>query len=527
MQKKIEELLEEIKKVKKASSIIKDNFKRNKIFNHYVSSYSIKNNINNFNKSSFSKQVIVKLLSNLSSAGAKRAMEYILKNNDNSLLINEKGEEVTTKEVLKDWKKDFSKSENAKDAWHLMFSIKENPTPKNLEILKKSVQQVMDNNFLGYKYVMVLHTHQNNPHVHIVLNKRNILTKKKIHFDKKEDVKEFWDDIRNNFCMTLNNKGLRYHNHSILEKDLKKECQKIKRNLYLDEYETKNNLNEILLNNIQRENIKIEKKKSRIDFFSEENKNLKDERNHLLNLFNQYKKKNNKKFYKIGRDLKLNSKKIKENENSILNEMKELKEINSKIEILNKELNKLTYEKIIDAKRLEMFSDSIKNVKISSKKDYQEFLKVKNTISKNNQNLDDAMKKNLEANLISLSLFNGKKQNIFNLEKKIQSLDNAIYLLKKSNSEVWEYENYLKNLESNKDFLQDNITLGFKNLKLELSNKNIKKINPFLIKEYEKGCEILNIKDDLNIINKSKISYSSFSRKINNKQNENLKDKGL
>ncbi|MBZ7963448.1 hypothetical protein H2274_07810, partial [Campylobacter sp. W0049] len=85
-----------------------------------------------------------------------------------------------------------------------------------------------------------------------------------------------------------------------------------------------------------------------------------------------------------------------------------------------------------------MFSDSIKNVKISSKKDYQEFLKVRSSISKNNQNLDDTIKKNLEANLISLSLFNGKKQNIFNLEKKIQSLDNAIYLLKKSNSEVWE-----------------------------------------------------------------------------------------
>ncbi|MBZ7950914.1 hypothetical protein ACD575_02980 [Campylobacter sp. LH-2024] len=169
-----------------------------------------------------------------------------------------------------------------------------------------------------------------------------------------------------------------------------------------------------------------------------------------------------------------------------------------------------------------MFSDSIKNVKISSKKDYQEFLKVRSSISKNNQNLDDTIKKNLEANLISLSLFNGKKQNIFNLEKKIQSLDNAIYLLKKSNSEVWEYENYLKTLESNKDFLKDNISLRFKNLKLELSNKNTKKINPFLIKEYQKGCEILNIKDDLNIINK--INNSSYFGKVNNKQNENLND---
>ncbi|MBZ7962744.1 hypothetical protein H2274_04140, partial [Campylobacter sp. W0049] len=81
-------------------------------------------------------------------------------------------------------------------------------------------------------------------------------------------------------------------------------------------------------------------------------------------------------------------------------------------------------------------------------------------------------------------------------------------------------ENYLKTLESNKDFLKDNISLRFKNLKLELSNKSTKKINPFLIKEYQKGCEILNIKDDLNIIDKN--DNSSYFGKVNNKQNEIL-----
>ncbi|HEF9491043.1 TPA: relaxase/mobilization nuclease domain-containing protein, partial [Campylobacter coli] len=188
------------------------------------------------------------LCSNLSKDGAKRAMDYILNSADTPYLINEKGEEILTEDVIKDWKMDFSNQENAKDAWHLIFSIKENPTEKNLEILKKSVKETMDNNFFGYKYVMAIHTHQNNPHIHIVLNKRNILTKKKIHFNTKDDIKDFWNDVRSNFSMSLSSKGLHYHNQASYEKDLDRKYQKIKSTLYLDESDTKKDLSNIILN---------------------------------------------------------------------------------------------------------------------------------------------------------------------------------------------------------------------------------------------------------------------------------------
>ncbi len=38
---------------------------------------------------------------------------------------------------------------------------------------------------------MAIHTHQNNPHIHIVLNKRNILTKRKFILIQKMILKIF------------------------------------------------------------------------------------------------------------------------------------------------------------------------------------------------------------------------------------------------------------------------------------------------------------------------------------------------
>ncbi|EDP4818436.1 relaxase/mobilization nuclease domain-containing protein, partial [Campylobacter jejuni] len=298
MKKSFSDYWEEIQKIKKASSVIKDNYKRNKVFNSFVNSYSIKHNINNINQTTYSKQVVVKLCSNLSKDGAKRAMDYILNSADTPYLINEKGEEILTEDVIKDWKMDFSNQENAKDAWHLIFSIKENPSEKNLEILKKSVKETMDNNFFGYKYVMAIHTHQNNPHIHIVLNKRNILTKKKIHFNTKDDIKDFWNDVRSNFSMSLSSKGLHYHNQASYEKDLDRKYQKIKSTLYLDDIDTKKDLSDMILNIIRKESKKLENKKSKIDILNNESLELKQKRLDLINLFNQYKKKNNKKYFK-------------------------------------------------------------------------------------------------------------------------------------------------------------------------------------------------------------------------------------
>ncbi|EAI6210442.1 relaxase, partial [Campylobacter upsaliensis] len=54
-----------------------------------------------------------------------------------------------------------------------------------------SVKDVMSSHFLGHKYAFVMHNHQAKPHIHIVVNKYNVLENKKIHFAKKSDIKYF------------------------------------------------------------------------------------------------------------------------------------------------------------------------------------------------------------------------------------------------------------------------------------------------------------------------------------------------
>lgn len=312
------------------------------IFKKYINNY----NINNFNNSSYSKQSVAKLLSNLDKGGCKRGMKYILKNAENPYLLNEENESVSIDETLKDWGKDFSNNTNSKEAWHLMFSIKEKATKNNIEILQKSVDEVMKNNFFGYKYVMVTHTHQNNPHIHIILNKKNQITNKKIHFNSKDEIKEFWNDLRSDFAINLSYRGLKYHNQSVIEQDLEKKYKKIQNSLYLDENNPKEELNNLLLNNIKNETQKGENKKSKIDVLVDELKDLNKQRDDLIILINQYKKKNNKRFYKFAKDLKEVNIKIKANESLIKKEIKELNSIQNRLNVLNKELNSYTYQNI-------------------------------------------------------------------------------------------------------------------------------------------------------------------------------------
>ncbi|EPR1481126.1 relaxase/mobilization nuclease domain-containing protein [Campylobacter jejuni] len=521
MKKSFSDYWEEIQKIKKASSVIKDNYKRNKVFNSFVNSYSIKHNINNINQTTYSKQAVVKLCSNLSKDGAKRAMDYILNSADTPYLINEKGEEILTEDVIKDWKMDFSNQENAKDAWHLIFSIKENPSEKNLEILKKSVKETMDNNFFGYKYVMAIHTHQNNPHIHIVLNKRNILTKKKIHFNTKDDIKDFWNDVRSNFSMSLSSKGLHYHNQASYEKDLDRKYQKIKSTLYLDDIDTKKDLSDMILNIIRKESKKLENKKSKIDILNNESLELKQKRLDLINLFNQYKKKNNKKYFKLGKELKKLSDDLNKIDLKILSEIKEIQKINEKISLLNKELDKYNYQNIVDTKNLKNFVDFMRKNKLATKSDYDLLEKVKLSILKNDVNLDKSLKNTMEANTILTKLFNGKKESIFKIEKKINNINNYIEILKQSNAEVKEYENYLKILEKNKELLKDYAKNRLDNLKLSISkNKNKIPLNAYIIQEYKKGCEYLNINDDLKLVSvkSNKINYGGFNKSKDNQK---------
>ena len=188
----------------------------------------------------FSKQSVVKLLSNLNSKGAYNAINYIIRNSPYDYSIDENGMSVSAKEVLKDWQKDFSGRKNSKEAWHLCFSMREEVNAENIYALQQSVDDLLQKHFYEYKYVKVLHIHQNNPHIHVVINKNSMLTHKKLHFRDKDSIKNFFNEMRDDFADSLNYHGnLNYHNAykfektNILEK-IDRTKQKENRNSYMD-----------------------------------------------------------------------------------------------------------------------------------------------------------------------------------------------------------------------------------------------------------------------------------------------------
>lgn len=81
-------------------------------------------------------------------------------------------------------------------------------------------------NTLGYDYpfIMKLHTHQNNPHVHVIINKTNKITNKQLRFHSKDSCKEFYHTLRETFKNYLfaNSKGeLQYSNTPNIHKAIK------------------------------------------------------------------------------------------------------------------------------------------------------------------------------------------------------------------------------------------------------------------------------------------------------------------
>ncbi|EEO23807.2 MULTISPECIES: relaxase/mobilization nuclease domain-containing protein [Helicobacter] len=166
-----------------------------------------------------SRQVVVKTLSNLDKRGTYNAISYVIRHSDSSYAIDELGNSVSLKEIMSDWKNDFGTHKNSKDSWHLCFSINEELTDRNIKALQESVKAVLEKHFYAHKYIQVLHTHQNNPHIHVVVNKRNMITHKKLHFKEKSDIRDFFTDIKNDFAIALNFHGLYYSNAQRVERE--------------------------------------------------------------------------------------------------------------------------------------------------------------------------------------------------------------------------------------------------------------------------------------------------------------------
>ncbi|MFP6082244.1 relaxase/mobilization nuclease domain-containing protein [Helicobacter pylori] len=165
------------------------------------------------------KQVVIKNIGNMTRLHSKRAMDYIAKHNE--LVRDEFFNEVNYNDIAEQWNEQFEKLLENKSrvkncALHLVFSIDENCNEKNLKVLELSVYQTLTNT-LGYDYpfIMKLHTHQNNPHVHVIINKTNKITNKQLRFHSKDSCKEFYHTLRETFkdYLFANSKGeLQYSN---------------------------------------------------------------------------------------------------------------------------------------------------------------------------------------------------------------------------------------------------------------------------------------------------------------------------
>ncbi|MFP6100036.1 relaxase/mobilization nuclease domain-containing protein [Helicobacter pylori] len=174
------------------------------------------------------KQVVIKNIGNMTCLHSKRAMDYIAKHGE--LVRDEFFNEVNYNDIAEQWNEQFErileKNSRVKNcALHLVFSIDENCNEKNLKALELSVYQTLTNT-LGYDYpfIMKLHTHQNNPHTHVIINKTNKITNKQLRFNSKDSCKEFYHTLRETFkdYLFANSKGeLQYSNTPNIYKAIK------------------------------------------------------------------------------------------------------------------------------------------------------------------------------------------------------------------------------------------------------------------------------------------------------------------
>ncbi len=174
------------------------------------------------------KQVVIKNIGNMTRLHSKKAMDYIAKHGE--LVRDEFFNEVNYNDIAEQWNEQFEKLLENKSrvkncALHLVLSINENCNEKNSQALELSVYQTLTNT-LGYDYpfIMKLHTHQNNPHVHVIINKTNKITNKQLRFNSKDSCKEFYHTLRETFkdYLFANSKGeLQYSNTPNIYKAIK------------------------------------------------------------------------------------------------------------------------------------------------------------------------------------------------------------------------------------------------------------------------------------------------------------------
>lgn len=521
--KRVESFLLDFEKVKNTI------FKKQKKYEKPPANLSLLQKHSSF-KNSNPKQAVVKLLSNLNPQGIRNALNYTIKNSVENFVINQYGERQTMQEIFNDWKIDFTGKKRAKEAWHICFSINESLNNKNLYALEQSVKMTLEKNFYNYKYCYVIHTHQNKPHVHVIVNKNDMFSHKKLHFNDRFEIKEFFNTLREDFKDGLNYYGLNYYNAYKNEK-----TNFLEQNLHSFKYKDTNQLNIVthLEKSIDRIYKKIENFESKLNKKDINLENLYALRNecfkelekyklHPQNDLNISKKERNEKYQKrneIWNNIKILSKEIKQTHKAIkkrhyfyklqINKLHNVaKDIESKMQNLRETFIKNQQEFFADLRQKDSYINFLQNYKkyvstenIMALKNIQKemrdnsqniFENIKNFIdldkkildsiiankekSKDNLNTNYALRKLLGTKLSSKALINSKK-NIDKFFNILKSMDR--YVMVKRNAMTEEsFQHYYKLLKENSHTISLILNEKLQNLN-ELFN------NPNEIKQYD------------------------------------------
>ena len=459
------------------------------------------------------KQVVVKNISNLNKNGFKNALNYCIKHSEKFTCYDSENNELTTPEVLKKWGKDFGTRENSKDVWHLVFSIKEQDTFVSRSYLIQSVCETMKKNFPFNDFVFIPHFHQNNPHIHILLNKRNQITDKKIHFDNREEIRSFFNNIRNDFAMALNQRGYNYKNTMRLENDLEQNLKDLEQiNL---------NSKVALLKTLESQRTSLEKKIDNL-----ENKRLKikkiiwdlrTEKNNLIKEALKNQMENNKIYFTQFKEVKALNEKFRfycENYKDIDDEISKLKRdrtLTDNFLELNKTFSNDWASIVEKEKYLEFLKSNFKRKNLVRKQ--QTLINLfEKEVALQKQSLNDSTLDYIKTNLKHSKVF-GEKTNAFKLIEMQNILAKCSLMAIKGQVHI----SYLDKINKNINCIHQ--TLEKKYLFLENYLKNKKEISLFNFKEFSALSKHLE-KNNAEFL---KELESKIANKSRQKPKENIK----
>ncbi|WP_179854177.1 hypothetical protein, partial [Helicobacter pullorum] len=245
--------------------------------------------------------------------------------------------------------------------------------------------------------------------------------------------------------------GLKYNNYSKLEKDLNKEYQKIKSSKLHNDNE---HLNDSLYKILSKEETKEDLRRKTLNDLKMEYEELRKKRFELIDLMILYKKKNNKRYFKISKEIKSINQALEKNEKISLNLIKSSNKSKKKVFYVNQILdnNRSTLIDTLQKQKnfIRLFNEKIKKGGEITISDYRLLKEVEKSIKQNNQSLQKEIENTSKASISLCKVFSNN-ENVYSLSKKLEILNKNIYVLKKI--EIEDSKKHLDTLLSNKNFI--------------------------------------------------------------------------